>query len=83
MDKLYKLNEDQDNRLKKLEGGTADVVAAFEAARGAFKVFEFIGRLARPFLWIAGLGTVVVTATKHMAASQNPIIKAIVDYWKG
>lgn len=34
---------------------TQDVVDAFNAARGAFTVLEFIAKVAKPLLWIGGL----------------------------
>jgi len=34
---------------------TKDVVAAFAAAQGAFKVLETLSKLAKPLLWIGGL----------------------------
>lgn len=34
---------------------TQDVVDAFNAARGAFTVLEFIAKIAKPLLWIGGL----------------------------
>jgi hypothetical protein len=34
---------------------TKDVVAAFAAAQGAFKVLETLSKLAKPLLWLAGL----------------------------
>jgi hypothetical protein len=34
---------------------TKDVVDAFNAARGAFAVLEFLAKVAKPILWIAGL----------------------------
>jgi len=44
---------------------TKDVVAAFAAAQGAFKVLETLGKLAKPLLWISlwvgGVTAAVVT----------------------
>jgi hypothetical protein len=34
---------------------TKDVVDAFNAARGAFAVLEFLAKVAKPILWISGL----------------------------
>jgi hypothetical protein len=34
---------------------TKDVVDAFNAARGAFAVLEFLAKIAKPILWIGGL----------------------------
>jgi hypothetical protein len=38
-----------------LTADTRDVVAAFEAARGAFVVLETLSRLVKPLLWIGGV----------------------------
>lgn len=38
---------------------TKHVVAAFDAAAGAFKVLEWLGKLAKPLLFISGLGTAI------------------------
>lgn len=37
---------------KKVAENTSDVVAAFKAAAGAFKVLELLGKIAKPLLWI-------------------------------
>ena len=38
-----------------IQQNTKDVVDAFNAARGAFAVLEFLAKIAKPLLWIAGL----------------------------
>jgi hypothetical protein len=38
-----------------LDAKTGQVVTAFEAAQGAFIVLNFIGKLAKPILWIIGV----------------------------
>ncbi len=37
---------------KRLADDTSDLVDAFKAAKGAFKVLDFLGKVAKPFLWI-------------------------------
>lgn len=37
---------------QRIEKNTAEVVEAFAAMSGAFKVFNFIGTLAKPLAWI-------------------------------
>lgn len=44
-------------KVDKIERATADVVSAFNAAQGAFTVLEWLGKLAKPILWIGGLVT--------------------------
>ena len=38
---------------KRIEGGTADLLEFLDAAKGAFKVLNWIARMARPIGWIA------------------------------
>jgi len=38
-----------------IQQNTKDVVDAFNAARGAFAVLEFLAKIAKPLLWIGGL----------------------------
>lgn len=40
-----------------IDRNTAHVVDAFNAAAGAFKVLEFLGKIAKPILFIGGLMT--------------------------
>ena len=42
---------------KRIESNTEDLVAAFEALKGAFKVLEFIGKVGKPLLYISGATT--------------------------
>jgi hypothetical protein len=46
-------------KVDKIGENTKDVVTAFESARGAFVVLEFIGKLVKPVLWIIGFGSAV------------------------
>jgi len=39
---------------KQTHSDTAAIVTAFQAASGAFKVLEFVGKVAKPLLWILG-----------------------------
>lgn len=52
---------------KKVETNTAAVVAAFEAAQGAFKVLEWLGKVAKPLLWIGGVGVFGVATLKAIS----------------
>jgi len=45
---------------KRIESNTEDLVAAFEALKGAFKVLEFIGKVGRPLLYVSGAITGLV-----------------------
>ena len=42
-------------KVDKVAKDTADVVAAFHAAQGAFTVLDWISKAAKPLLWIGGL----------------------------
>lgn len=54
-----------ESKVDKLDQKTDAVVNAFEAATGAFAVLEFLGKLAKPLLWIAGVATAAVAAFEH------------------
>lgn len=45
-----------ESTVAELQRKTEHVVTAFDAAEGAFKVLEFIGKLAKPFIWIGVAG---------------------------
>lgn len=60
---------------KRLEGGFAElqrktehVVTAFDAAEGAFKVLEFVGKLAKPLIWIGLVGAFIVAGWDDLKA---------------
>ena len=42
------------DKVEKLQNDTAAVVTAFEAARGAFMVLDWIAKVAKPIIIIAG-----------------------------
>jgi hypothetical protein len=48
-----------------IAGNTKDVVAAFAAAQGAFKVLETLSHLAKPLLWLGGLFVAVAAFWDH------------------
>lgn len=47
-------------KVDRLNDSTAEVVSAFGAAKGAFLVLDWIAKVAKPILWVAGLGAVMV-----------------------
>lgn len=49
-------------KVDRLNESTAEVVSAFGAAKGAFQVLDWIAKIAKPILWIAGLGTLIIAA---------------------
>lgn len=51
-----------ESKVDKLSESTTEVVSAFAAAKGAFLVLEWIAKVAKPILWVSGLGTLIVAA---------------------
>jgi len=51
-----------ESKVDRLTESTAEVVSAFGAAKGAFLVLDWIVKIAKPILWVAGLGAVIVAA---------------------
>jgi hypothetical protein len=49
-----------EEKVDKLDAKTTEVVTAFGLAKGAFTVLEFLGRIAKPILWIVGVGAAFV-----------------------
>ena len=44
-----------EHKVNEIDNNTKGLVAAFNAAQGAFTVLEFLGKLAKPILWVSGL----------------------------
>lgn len=55
-DRLVQVEQKVDH----LDQKTGQVVTAFAAAQGAFLVLDFIGKLAKPLLWLMGVGAAIV-----------------------
>ena len=55
-----------ETKVDTIDQKTTDVVTAFEAAKGAFIVLDWIGKVAKPILWMIGIGTIVVTAYEKL-----------------
>ena len=62
---IYDRLVEVESKVDKLDEKTDAVVNAFDAAKGAFTVLEFLGKLAKPLMWIAGLSAAAVTALEH------------------
>lgn len=43
---------------------TQEMYEAFSALSGGFKVIEFLGKLAKPLLWVVGLSALTTAAMK-------------------
>ncbi len=48
-------------KVDEIDNNTKGLVTAFQAAQGAFTVLEFLGKLAKPLLWLAGAVALVGT----------------------
>ena len=55
-----------EQKVDTISSDTKDVVTAFNSAKGAFLVFEWIGKLAKPILWIIGVATIVIAAYERL-----------------
>lgn len=49
-------------KVDRIEKNTKDVVSAFNAAQGAFTVLEWLGKLAKPILFIGACVTAIGVA---------------------
>jgi hypothetical protein len=47
-------------KVDQLDLKTGQVVKAFDAASGAFIVLDWIGKAAKPILWIIGVGAAII-----------------------
>lgn len=48
-----------EQKVDHLDEKTESVVKAFDAAAGAFLVLEWIGKLAKPILWLIAVGAAI------------------------
>jgi hypothetical protein len=55
-----------EDKVDKLDAKTTEVVTAFGLAKGAFAVLEFLGRIAKPILWIVGVGAAFVAVIETL-----------------
>lgn len=66
---------DNTETTKRVEANTKGVVEAFEAAAGAFKVLETIGKLAKPLAWIGSIAIAITTFWNSWKASLTAFFK--------
>ena len=64
-DRLIKVEAKVDSLDKK----TTEVVTAFDAAKGAFLVLEWIGKVAKPIIWVVGVGAVLIAAYERFKSN--------------
>ena len=55
-----------ETKVDKIGEDTKDVVTAFNSAKGAYLVLDWIGKLAKPIVWLMGFGTVIVAAFEQL-----------------
>jgi hypothetical protein len=55
-----------EQEVKTIGENTAAVVTAFAAAQGAFQFLEFLGKLAKPLMWVGGLMTAIAVAYHNL-----------------
>ena len=58
--------------IKEIKTDTADMLEVFESWKGAMRVMEMIGRLAKPLGYIVGFGASVAAFWAAMKSGINP-----------
>lgn len=56
---IYDRLVEVEKKVDRLDSSTSELVSAFVAAKGAFSVLDWIARVAKPILWIAGVSTAI------------------------
>jgi hypothetical protein len=59
---IYDRLVEVESKVDSLDRKTTEVVTAFNAAKGAFLVLEWIGKIAKPIIWVVGVSAVLITA---------------------
>ena len=52
-------------KIDNLKEDTSEVITAFQSAKGAFTVLNWVAGAVKPILWIVGAGAVAVIAIKE------------------
>lgn len=55
-----------EQKVEQVAHNTTDVVSAFAAAQGAFQFLEFLGKLAKPLMWIGGVCTALAVGYHNL-----------------
>lgn len=71
MDAIERRLRENTEATDRLIDSTRDLVAAFAAASGAFRVLEWIGRAAKPLLWLAAAASAVTVVTAKVRATMG------------
>lgn len=56
---IYERLLEVERKVDNLDKSTSEIVGAFTAAKGAFAVLDWIAKVAKPILWIAGVSTAI------------------------
>ena len=56
---IYERLIEVEKKVDSLDSSTKEIVGAFIAAKGAFSVLDWIARVAKPILWVAGVSTAI------------------------
>ncbi len=59
---IYDRLVEVESKVDSLDKKTTEVVTAFDAAKGAFLVLEWIGKIAKPIIWLVGFGAIAIAA---------------------
>ena len=54
-----------ESKINSLSVETTDLIAAFKAAQGAFKVLEWLAKVAKPILIVGGFLAAIAAAYNH------------------
>lgn len=54
-----------ESKINSLSTETTDLIAAFKAAQGAFKVLEWLAKVAKPILIVGGFLAAIAAAYNH------------------
>ena len=55
-----------EHKVDTISTDTKDVVTAFNSAKGAFLVLDWIGKLTKPILWLIGVATIITAAYERI-----------------
>jgi hypothetical protein len=66
---IYDRLVEVESKVDSLDKKTTEVVTAFNAAKGAFLVLEWIGKIAKPIIWVVGVGAVLIAAYERFKSN--------------
>jgi hypothetical protein len=62
---IYERLVEVEKKVDNIDGNTAGLVKAFQAADGAFTVLNWLAQIAKPILWIVGVSAVIWGTVEH------------------